>query len=445
MNRTKQELSRRQLLSFMAYGTLSTLASPLLHGCAKDPVTGRTSFVLLSEQQEIQLDRQQSPFQFSSDLGPLQDNAVNAYLNEVGQNLAARSHRPQMPFSFRGVNASYINAYAFPGGSIAATRGILVELENEAELAALFGHEIGHVCARHTAERTGTGLLTNILVAGAAIATSSAGYSDAAGLVQGVGGLGAGALLASYSRDNEREADALGMEYMTRTGYNPSGMVGLMEVLLDNKKHNPSAIELMFATHPMSEERFATARQTEQTAYRHMADAAVHRERYNDNISSLRAQKQMIKKVQEGASLMNLKKFPQAEAELSQALKMAPEDYGALITMAKCQFLQEKTREAESYGLQATKIYPQEAQGHLVTGMSAMMRNRYAQAYQHLDEYDTVLPGNPEIAFYKGYSQERMGRKQDAAVHYKKFLTSVTTGKQAQYAHNRLKSWGYIK
>ncbi|WP_028579499.1 M48 family metalloprotease [Desulfogranum japonicum] len=445
MNTTELEFSRRQLLTFMAAGTCSALALPLLSGCARDPVTGQSSFVLLSEQQEIQLDRQQSPFQFSTDLGPIQDSGINTYLNRVGQNLAAHSHRPHMPFSFRGVNASYINAYAFPGGSIAATRGILVELDNEAELAALFGHEIGHVCARHSAEHASTGMLSNILVAGAAIATNAAGYSDAASLVQGVGGLGAGALLASYSRDNEREADALGMEYMTRSGYNPSGMVGLMQVLLDNKKHNPNAIELMFATHPMSEERFATARQAEQTKYRHMAQAALHRERYKDSIAALRAQKKMIQQVQEGANLMNQKKFPQAQATLSQALKMAPRDYGALITMAKCCFLQKKIQEAEKYGLQAIRVYPQEAQGHLVTGMSAMMIKQYDKAYHHLQDYDKVLPGNPEITFYKGYSLEQMGKKQAAAENYKKYLQNVNKGKQAQHAHNRLKSWGYIK
>ena len=97
--------------------------------------------------------------------------------------------------------------------------------------------------ARHTAEKATQGTIANLLISGAAAAAGSAGYGDYGGLIQDLGGLGAGALLAHYSRDNEREADALGMQYMTRTGYNPMGMAGLMEILLENGHQKPGAIE----------------------------------------------------------------------------------------------------------------------------------------------------------------------------------------------------------
>ena len=203
--------------------------------------------MLVSEGEEIQIDKQNSPHQFSSDYGPLQDEALNRYINGIGQRMAARTHRPNMPYSFRGVNATYVNAYAFPGGSIAATRGILLELDNEAELAALIGHELGHVNARHTAERMTTGVLTQAVVSGLSIYAGT--KSEAAGqLASTLGMLGAGALLASYSRDNEREADALGMEYMVRAGYGSNGFVGLMDMLNSMPKRKPGAIELMFTT-----------------------------------------------------------------------------------------------------------------------------------------------------------------------------------------------------
>ncbi|MGD8540943.1 MAG: M48 family metalloprotease, partial [Desulfobacteraceae bacterium] len=134
------------LLSRRRFIRLSALAAGgLLTGCAVNPVTGRSQLMLVSEDQEIQLDRQNSPYQFSSDYGVVQDAALNRYIHQTGLKLAARTHRPQMPYSFRCVNATYVNAYAFPGGSIAATRGILLKLQNEAELAALLGHELGHV------------------------------------------------------------------------------------------------------------------------------------------------------------------------------------------------------------------------------------------------------------------------------------------------------------
>jgi predicted Zn-dependent protease len=199
-------LSRRQFMWLTGLAAAGVAA-----GCATNPVTGSTQFMTVSEEEEIQIDRQYSPMQFSDDYGPVQDAALNAYVSGVGRAVASRSHRPNMPYSFRVVNATYINAYAFPGGSIACTRGIVAGLNDEAELAALLGHEIGHVNARHTAEQMSKGTVSNILVGGLSIIADVA----APGLGQvasALGGFGAGAFLASYSRDNERQADALGTD-----------------------------------------------------------------------------------------------------------------------------------------------------------------------------------------------------------------------------------------
>jgi len=438
-------LTRRQLLKLIGLGTGAALSPIMITGCAVDPVTGRQQLMLMSPSEEIALDRQQSPYQFSSDYGTVQDPQLNSYLDRVGKEIASRSHRPEMPFSFRAVNAAYINAYAFPGGSIASTRGILVELDNEAELAALLGHEIGHVNARHTAERATKGALANILIASASIATSSAGYGNYGGLIQDLGGLGAGALLAHYSRDNEREADALGMEYMTRTGYTPQGMIDLMEILLQNGHRKPNAIELMFSTHPMSDERHRTAIQNAQGKYKSMLSAPDHRERYMDHMAGLRKIKGAITAMQDGESAMRKKKYLQADQEFSKALNIAPEDYTALVMMAKCKMAQEKNDDAERYALEAGRIYPQEAQAHSVIGVTSIINKKYSQAYQQFTEYDKLLPGNPEIGFFQGLSMEGMQKQKEAARYYYKYLQQVRQGSQAQHAYKKLKSWGYIK
>ena len=249
----RREMARRDFIRLMTVSAASLSAPAILGGCATDPVTGQTTLVGLSEEDEVAIDRRQSPHQLSSDYGAVQDQRLNGYLTQIGSSMAGRSHRPQMPYSFRAANANYVNAYAFPGGSVATTRGILLELNNEAELAALLGHEVGHVNARHAAEQAGRGLVTSLLVAGAAIATAAAGYGDYAGLVQVGGMIGGSALLAKYSRDNEREADSLGLEYMTRAGYSHVGMVGLMDMLQRQSKEKPNMLEAMFASHPMSD------------------------------------------------------------------------------------------------------------------------------------------------------------------------------------------------
>lgn len=438
-------LTRREMFKLLGITTGSYILPTFISGCAVDPVTGRQQLMLMSPDEEIAVDRQQSPYQFSNDYGVSQDQQLNAYINEVGKQLAGQSHRPEMPFSFRAVNASYINAYAFPGGSIAATRGILVELDNEAELAALLGHEIGHVNARHTAEQMTKGTLASILIGGASLATSAAGLGDYGGLIQDLGGIGAGALLAHYSRDNEREADALGMEYMTRSGYTPQGMVGLMELLQDNGRRKPSAIEMMFSTHPMSEERLQTAIARSRDTYQKMLSAPDNRERYLDNTASLRKIKDAITAMQNGAGHFRQKKYDQAEEEYAKALKIAPDDYAALLMMSKCKLAQDDYTEAEQYARHAEEIYPEEAQSYVISGVTGILNKRYEQAFQQFSRYDKLLPGNPSIIFYQGLCLEGMQKEKEAAQYYYQYLQKVRKGSQAQYAYKRLKSWGYLK
>jgi len=441
----RKRYSRRDFLQMGAASSAAMLTSSLLSSCAVDPVTGQHEIVLMSPAEEIAIDKKQAPYQFSADYGPVQDSRLNGYINRVGLEIASRSHRPNMPYSFRAVNAAYINAYAMPGGSIAVTRGILVELNNEAELAALLGHEIGHVNARHAAEASTKGMFANLLLAGATIATSAAGYGSAAGLVQQLGSMSAGALLAHYSRDNEREADALGMEYMTRTGYTPRGMVELMEVLVRNGRENPSAIELMFATHPMSSERLAWAKQAASTTYARFASGAINRERYMDRTQKLRRIKPAIEAMGKAGAALNKKKPQQADQLLARALRIAPNDYAALVMRAKCKLTMKQTGEARALARAASRVYPQEAQAHLISGIASLTEKQYGPAYTEFSRYDQLLPGNPEILFFRGLCQEHMQHRDQAARFYHAYLQKVRRGKNASYAYSRLKTWGYIR
>jgi len=157
-------VTRRQALWLLGAGALGGGALSL-QGCAASPVTGKQILVGMSEGQERAIDAQASPHQFSQDLGAVQDGALNAYVAGLGRGLHQRSHRPAMPYSYRVLNANYVNAYTFPGGAMGVTRGIVTELNDEAELAALLGHEIGHVNARHAAQRQGQTLLAQAAMA----------------------------------------------------------------------------------------------------------------------------------------------------------------------------------------------------------------------------------------------------------------------------------------
>ena len=423
---------------------LSMSAAGAALGCATNPVTGKNQLMLVSEEEEIQVDKLQSPFQFSADYGQLQDKPLNDYVRGVGESIASRTHRAQMPYSFRAVNATYVNAYAFPGGSIACTRGILLALENEAELAALLGHELGHVNARHTAQQMSKGTLTNVLVG--SVSAVAGVVADGLGQVAGaLGNIGAGALLATYSRDNEREADGLGMEYMVKAGYSPKGMVGLMEMLQGLSKSKPGAIEMMFATHPMNDERYQTAVENTQVQYASSQNLPLHRERYMDQTARLRAMKGAIEELQKGEEEMAAKKFGEAEAHYRSALKQAPNDYAGLVMMATCKIMQKEPGECIRYSESAKAVYPQEAQAYHLSGFSKIQTRDFAGAYQDFSTYEKILPGNPSTSFFKGLSLEGMGKKSEAAQQYNRYLKVVKKGKYAQHAHNRLVEWGYYK
>jgi predicted Zn-dependent protease len=435
----KNNITRRKFLQIA-----SVSAAGFAYGCAVNPVTGKSQFILISEDKEISIDKQNSPYQFSADYGRIQDQSLNDYLNRTGKAMATRTHRPNMPYSFQGVNATYINAYAFPGGTIAATRGILLSLDNEAELAALFGHELGHVNMRHTAQRMSKSMLTQAVVGGLAVyaGTKDPAYSKVASTL---GMIGAGVLLASYSRDNEREADALALEYMTKSGYNPNGCGGLMDMLRSMSKHKPNTLELMFSTHPMSDERYRTTMQEIRTKYHTDTNKPIYRERYMDHTAGLRKIKTAIESLQNGEKEMANQKYGSAEGHFQKALSIEPNDYAGLLMMSQCQMMMKNYSRAEQYAENAGQIFPQEPGSRHLNGLAKLNQNKFSRAYDEFEKYNKMLPGNPNTTFFKGYCLEMMKQIKAAAEEYKTYLQAVNQGENAKHAYQKLIDWGYIK
>ena len=228
------------------------LVSLVAWGCATNPATGRRQLMLMSEQEEIQIGRQ-SDKEIRQQMGLYNDAALQAYVNTIGQKLATSSHRPTLPWSFAVVDEPAVNAFAVPGGFIYLTRGILPFLRDEAELAGVLGHEIGHVDARHSAEaysrQMGAGL-------GMAIAGVLAPSTQP---LQGVAGAGLGVLFLRYGRDAELESDRLGVGYAASQGWDPRGVPGLLSTLgrLDAATGSSRGVPNWALTHPPAADRVA--------------------------------------------------------------------------------------------------------------------------------------------------------------------------------------------
>ncbi len=436
----QKALSRRD---FLVLSSLSSLA--FAAGCATNPANGRRMLDLVGESGEISTDREASPHQFSADYGAVQDAGLNAYIAEVGGSLAALSHRPGMPYSFRAVNAVYVNAYTFPGGSMAITRGMMLGMQSESELAAVLGHEIGHVNARHTAQAMSWGVLAQLAVMGAALYLGRKD-EDKAALAAGLGGLGAGALLARYSRANEREADALGMDYMVRAGYTPQGMIDLMDLLRRLGHEKPNIVLRLFATHPMSDERYETAVNRVQGRFSEARGQKVGKDRYMDCTARLREKRAAIELMQKGEEALAEGRMNEAVGLLERALKEVPGDYAGQLLMARYHLTAKRGADAFRHARLAQEIYPSEPQCWFVGGMAALAQKRYDTAYESFHRYESMLAGNPNTIFYEGRSLEGLGRKEESAERYNRYLQSGgAEGENAEYARQRLIEWGYIK
>lgn len=431
-------IDRREFLRWTTLAALGTTVS----GCAINPVSGKRQFMLISKAQERAMDQQYSPHQFSADYGPSQDAALNAYVDSVARDLAGNSHRADVPYSARVVNAPHVNGYIFPGGSMATTRGIMLAMNSESELGALLGHEVAHVSARHSAQRMSWGLMTQLAVVGAgAYLGTQEKYSDYAPLAMALGSIGAGLLLAKYSRNDEREADAVGLDYAVAAGHNPEGMVDLLQMLTDMHDREPSRLELMFSTHPMSRRRRDTARKQVAEKYSGETGRPKNRERYMDNTASLRAIGGAITHMQTAQTAMMREQYAPALTELDSALRIAPNDYAALLLSTNCLMAMDRIAEARRFAARAKAVYPEEAQAYFAEGVLALKAERFAEASRSFTTYEKMLPGNPNTLLFSGLSFEGMGQREAAAEQYHRYLEAAPMGEASDYARERLTAW----
>ena len=240
------------------------LAYLLLTGCAPNPVTGQSDFVMMSESQEIATGRQEDE-KIRKQYQVYPSVALQDYVNRVGQKIARQSHRPNLQYHFTVLDSTEINAFALPGGYVYITRGILAYLNSEAELAAVLGHEIGHVTARHGVRQQSASQATNISLNIASLFIPGVNSTVA----QKISGMLGNALLSGYGREHELEADRLGAVYLSRAEYDPQAIIKVIGVLKNQELQDaelakqegrePRHYHGLFESHPDNDTRLQQA------------------------------------------------------------------------------------------------------------------------------------------------------------------------------------------
>ncbi len=236
-----------QTLSVFAIST--TLA---LTACSTNPVSGKKDFSLISKDQEVQMGKQAHQ-DILKKQRPYNNARLQSYVNSIGQQLASKSHRSNIPYTFTVLDDPSVNAFALPGGYVYVTTGLMAYLNSEGELAGVLGHEIGHVTARHGVQQASAGVAASILVD---LITKKAGGNSK--LLNQLGS----AMLSGYGRKHELQADRLGAEYLAGVGYSPTNMIDVIGVLKAQEVYasrqgggRGSSYHGVFASHPSNDKR----------------------------------------------------------------------------------------------------------------------------------------------------------------------------------------------
>lgn len=255
----------------------------MVFSCARNPVTGKKEFMLLSEDRERAMGEQSDPSIVAS-FGLYEDDRLQKFINEKGMEMAKISHRPNLPYEFKILDSPVVNAFAVPGGYVYFTRGILAHFNNEAEFAGVLGHEIGHITARHSAKQYSKQMLAQVgFIAGVVVSPQFRQFADVA--QQGIG-----LMFLKFGRDNESESDRLGVEYSTKVGYDAKEMAGFFSTLKQMREQSGAEpIPDFLSTHPNPANREQNVRKlaTEWQSKVSEQNFEVNRDSYLDMIDGI--------------------------------------------------------------------------------------------------------------------------------------------------------------
>ncbi len=400
-------------LSFLSATLLFSLSA-----CVVNPVTGEREFAMVSEADEIKLGTDNYGYMQQAGGGDYDtDPELSEYVTAVAERLVVASHKlsvteRKLPYEFVVLNSSVPNAWALPGGKLAINRGLLTEINSEAELAAVLGHEIVHAAARHSAKQMERGTWLQIGVIGTAILTGDSGYSD---LAVGGASVGAQLLSQSYGRGAELESDEYGMRYMSEAGYDPQGAIALQETFVRLSEGRESDwLSGLFASHPPSQERVEANKRTAATL---PAGGAIGAERYRAAMKNTMDRKPAYDAYDEGRKALADDDADLAIEKANAAIEMFAGEAHFYALRGDVRFTGKKYDDAiRNYNI-AIRRRDDFFQYYLQRGLSKEKLGKNKGAKADLEKSNELFP--TAIAHYSlGNIAVKQGNRQKAIEHY---------------------------
>jgi predicted Zn-dependent protease len=465
------------VLSRYIYITLAVVFI-FFNSCATNPVTGESELMLVSESQELKIGRDAAPSVKWDFGGTYNDSSLHPYLEGIVKRIWANSERPHLPVKFYIQNSSIPNAFALPG-YVAITRGLLSDLQNEAQFAAIMGHEVGHVMARHTAQRLSRGMLQQLgLVVGAA-ALEGKGGSDA---LLTIGAVGSSLFLLKYDRAQEIQADRLGVKYMAKLGYDPEEAVSAHQVLeksVNNymkrqgtSRNNDSFMSNLLSTHPRQEVRISEIQSminslppSDLKGARHsdIFQNATHDIKDKNKIYFIydkayayyqkkdyrKAEDTIAKAIKKDSSQapfhslsgfikLQMKSYDSAYNTHKKALSIDPDYQPSIFGTGLVYFFEMDYEKAITEFKKSLSLNPAHAPTHFALGKSYIQTKQYGKAIPYLRNFAGAAPKNPEIHGLLGICYDNTREIRSAVIEYRNQLAVAPKTELGNHARQRL-------
>jgi predicted Zn-dependent protease len=447
--------------------------------CAVNPVTGEREFMIVSEAQELRIGKESAPSLKWEFGGQYHDPELESYLGDIVLRLWQNSERPHLPVKFYIQNTSLPNAFALPG-YVAITRGLLSDMENEAQFASVMGHEIGHVMARHTAQRLSRMQLQQFGLAIGAAALEGKKGSDA---LMTVGAIGSSLLLLKYDRGQEIQSDRLGVRYMSMHGYDPNEAKSAHRVLersvdnylkrLGKSRSEDTLISTLLSTHPRKEvrtdeiqemidrlppytlkedgkfgRRFLTAtkkmRETNKIYHKYdKAEMLYQQEKFDEAEKVL---KEAIKLNSSQPAFYNLlgfiklhnKTYPEAKKQYQKALSIEPDYQPSVYGMGLAHYFGKDYDQATQSFQKSLKLFPNHAPTYLVMGKSYFELKQYSKALPYLRKFAKAAPRHSEVHGLIGICFDKRAEMESAVIGYRNQLKVAPDTELGRHAKKRL-------